>query len=357
MEESGHNPHGEEGPNGMVEVFEGVRFAVEIGEGHEAGDGISQTLASGDYPPEYRRLIDLLRLLTPPGGRVLDLGAHVGSVSLAASALGFEVAAVEASPRNAALLESSVRRNGFSKTRIVRAAVSDRSGTLDFDAFGPYGHVAQNGAGSRTIKVPALTGEQLLESLGWDRVDFIKLDIEGSEVAAIRGLRRRLALDDAPPIYYESNGYTLGFFHLSPLDLKSALEALGYRNYLVEPGRLIPVTANELQPETVVDYLALKRAPTGLPGWEVTPPRTIPTLIEQVLATCDSRNAAERSYIARALADSPRSIRDNSAVREAIDRLRDDPDPNVRDAASRTRPALTRRLRPWWRPRWMSRSA
>ena len=52
----------------------------------------------------------LLARLLRPGDRLLDLGAQIGLVSLAAAALGCEVAAVEACPKNAALLRASARR-------------------------------------------------------------------------------------------------------------------------------------------------------------------------------------------------------------------------------------------------------
>src|SRR5258707_2087396 len=70
-----------------LRVAENVTFEVLT----EDDEPISRTLAAGVYPPEYGFLIELLRAITPTGGRVLDLGAHVGIFSLAAAAAGFEV--------------------------------------------------------------------------------------------------------------------------------------------------------------------------------------------------------------------------------------------------------------------------
>jgi hypothetical protein len=106
--------------------------------------------------------------------------------------------------------------------------------------------------------VRATTVDDLLEELGWERVDFIKMDIEGSEVSAVRGMARLLSRADAPPIFFESNRHTLGFFDKTPSDLKASLAALGYRNYLVAQNRLIPVLPETEQQDTVVDYLAIK---------------------------------------------------------------------------------------------------
>ncbi|MBX6312989.1 MAG: FkbM family methyltransferase [Isosphaeraceae bacterium] len=328
-----------------VAVGEGIGFSVVTGA--EADDGISRRLAAGLFPQEYRPTLEILRATAPPLGRVLDLGAHVGTFSLAAAALGYQVAAVEASPRNANLLRESVARNGFDRMRIIEAAIGDRLGTLEFCPYGPYGHVAQAGSNSPTVVVPALTADRLLDDLGWDRPDFIKMDVEGSEVATIRGMARRLVGEDAPPIVYESNGHTLHFFGMTPYDLKSALERLGYRNYLLEPGRLVPVRASDLQPETVIDYLAIKSLPETLRPWEIAAARPDEEIVAQILATCGSPNVPERAYIARMLASSPRTLRRFPEVARAFAALQADPIAEVRQAA----------VRPSWWNRWLSRSA
>ena len=60
------------------------------------------------------------------------------------------------------------------------------------------------------------------------------MDIEGGELAAIRGMRGLLASADAPPVLYESNGYWLGT-HNSTTEgnLKAAFEKFGYRRLFV----------------------------------------------------------------------------------------------------------------------------
>lgn len=244
---------------GLVEVDADCRFAIKVGSDREAEEEISRSLASGIFPPEYRPLLRELHRLVPAGGRVLDLGAHVGVFSLAASASGYQVVSVEASPRNASLLRASVSRNGFDGMTVVEAGVSDRPGILEFCPYGPYGHAVTDRTEQYTsIEVRATTVDELLSELRWDRVDFIKMDIEGSEVAAVRGMSRLLARADAPPIFYESNRHTLAFFDKTPRALKASLVEQGYRNYLVTPDGLISVSPEEEQEETVVDYLAIK---------------------------------------------------------------------------------------------------
>jgi FkbM family methyltransferase len=316
-------------PLSHVQVAEGVVFAVFT----EADDAISQTLAAGIYQSPNRALLGLARAIVEPGGRILDLGAHIGIFALGAAAAGFEVIAVEAFPRNAAMLAASAARNGFERLRVVHAAVSDRPGTLEFCPGGPYGHVATGNTDEPSEKVPAVTVDSLLAELGIDSVSFIKMDIEGSEVAAVRGMSRLLGGPDAPPVYYESNGHTLGFFGHTPFHLKAALEGLGYANYIPEQGKLVPVAAEEFQPSTVVDYLALKRIPAALRNWQIDRPMRLETIVSRVVASTASEHPAARLDIARGLANAPHRVRAHRRVKTALAALRNDPDARVREAA------------------------
>jgi FkbM family methyltransferase len=189
---------------------------------------------------------DLLRRLVRPGSRVLDLGAHIGTFTLAAASLGCEVLAVEASPENAELLRASVEHNGFTHVRIVQAVASNRSGMVPFSCYGPFGHVFTAATNMPTVEVPAVRADDLLAEVGWERVDLVKLDVEGSEIAALDGMTTLLNRTDAPPIIYESNAHTLGFYGRTPEELRGRLEEHGYASYRLDS------TQSEVE-----DYLAL----------------------------------------------------------------------------------------------------
>lgn len=75
-----------------IEVQPGVTFSAVIDR--RASDPISLELASGRFPESTRAAIEYLQASTPRGGRVLDLGTHVGTFTLAAAAMGYEVVGV-----------------------------------------------------------------------------------------------------------------------------------------------------------------------------------------------------------------------------------------------------------------------
>ena len=198
--------------------------------------------------------------------------------------------------------------NRFDNLGVVAAAVADRGGAVGFIPAGPFGYVVAESSPVGGLDVRSVAVDDLLDEVGWDGVDFIKMDVEGSEVAALIGMARLLRRSDAPPLLVESNGHTLAPFGETPCSLKATLVAYGYRIFQVERRRLIPVAIEELQPTTVVDYLAVKS--TGLPphGWRVDAPMTPRERLRRVRASFRSSIEHDRAYIAAAIDRSPGSL-------------------------------------------------
>nr|MDQ6928749.1 class I SAM-dependent methyltransferase [Actinomycetota bacterium] len=180
-----------------VTAPDGHAFTVMVDP--ELGDPITITLAGGQILDKINvgLMLDLIRA----GDTLLDIGAHLGQFSLSAAAAGCRVLAVEAAPTNAALLRASAARNGFAQLQVVEAAVSDRPGTLEFIARGPWGRVAlssDDGAG-HLVPVPAVTIDEILAEFELNPT-FVKIDVEGSEIPALDGMAALLSRPDAPPI-------------------------------------------------------------------------------------------------------------------------------------------------------------
>jgi FkbM family methyltransferase len=295
-------------------------------------DDITKSILEGRWtlPTHY----DLLRAVGAAGRRVLDLGAHVGTFALFAAALGSEVLAIEASPRNAALLRASAARNAFTRLHVECTAVGAAPGSLEFLQAGPYGHVAGPGMDAPTITVPVTTAQRLLDERGWDDVAFVKMDIEGSEVAALRGMPGLLAQPAPPPIVFESNGHTLHLLGETPAAVRTLLAGAGYRCWLLRPPILVPVEPTELQPDCNVDYLATRTGVDRLDGWEPAPPMTAGERLAGVLASCRADHPHLRAYIARTLRTAGDEVLADARVRQALDGLTRDASPDVRSAAA-----------------------
>jgi len=311
-----------------ISVNDRLRFDIAIAAESLAvsEDSISQSLAGGVYPGEYLPLLDLVNKLTPQAGVVLDLGAHIGTFSLPVAAAGYQIIAIEASPRNAALLQTSVSLNRFDRMRVIHAAVTDRGGTLEFIPHGPWGMTStpqlQQLFGLPTVKVPGVSVDEMLSEIRQEQVHFIKIDVEGSEIPALRGMARLLASPDAPAVYYECCGCTQMLYGKNTRELKATLEEFGYRSYLVEAGRLFPLQVNDFQPDCVTNNLAVKCLPAKLPGWKIGPPLTRKESVNRLMSTLAQVNNGVwgvREHVLSELEVGPTWLLSDKAVREALE--------------------------------------
>lgn len=114
---------------------------------------------------------------------VLDLGSHIG-VSVLAFRAAFpdaEIVAVEPDPHSySRLRRNTAQLNGV---RLRRLALTAHDGEA---AFAPAAQPWVSALGHGGITVQARTLETLLDELGWDRVDLLKIDIEGAELDVLR---------------------------------------------------------------------------------------------------------------------------------------------------------------------------
>jgi len=148
-----------------------------------------------------------------PGDVVLDVGAHLGTFTRLALRSGAGlVIAVEPEPTNIACF----RRN-FSqeldqrRVILVEAALWETSGTMDLaPGAGNSGGFTLVDEIRRApgITVRATTLDEVVQGVSPDRLDFIKMDIEGGERHALRGGRetiRRLAPRMAICVYHRAD--------------------------------------------------------------------------------------------------------------------------------------------------------
>jgi FkbM family methyltransferase len=259
-------------------------------------DPIAQTFRAGQVWCPH--LCDLMLTLVKPGDALLDLGAHLGSESLPAAAAGCRVVAVEASRRNAELLQASAERNGFTQMRVVHAAAGASEGTADFSPHGPWGHVYSDATKMASVPTRVAAVDDLVREVGWTRVDFLKMDIEGSEISALRGMEHLLGREDAPLLLYESNAGGLKYYNQTVQALKREVERFGYANFLVQPNRVLrPVQADDVQPEYNVDYLAWKRRPAHLGRWRIGPPLSRREIQRMLIHSVEAADANQMVYL------------------------------------------------------------
>ena len=140
------------------------------------------------------------------GDVVYDLGANTGIHSLHFSQLvgaNGLVYAFEPMPYNLAEIALVIKLNQIKNIEIVPKAVSDRAGSFDF-AVGNHTKAGSLEVGldsTQVVKVPVVTLDDLV-ALGMRAPDFLKIDIEGAEGAALEGMDRTAA-EHHPSMYIE----------------------------------------------------------------------------------------------------------------------------------------------------------
>ena len=143
----------------------------------------------------------VLQALIPSGGVVIDVGANVGALTLpAARRVGPQgrVLALEAAPRIADLLANTVRLNGLDWVEVRQFAAGEADGTLRFNLSAQTTHnsVLVPNDFTETIDIPSRRLDTLLGPR--ERVDLVKIDVEGAELQVWRGMQRIVA--DNPDI-------------------------------------------------------------------------------------------------------------------------------------------------------------
>ncbi len=174
------------GDEDVVEVVvNGVKIHVDA-----ADPSISQTLIQHGYYEPY--ISTAFERYVTAGNTVLDIGANIGVHSVLAGKLvgpNGRVIAVEPYSENCRLILRSFRANGFTNLELFPIAADDQPGWTYFGVSigsnaGLFDETDGELVDRRSLVVPRFA----LDSIVTGKVDFIKIDIEGAEPRAIRGL-------------------------------------------------------------------------------------------------------------------------------------------------------------------------
>jgi FkbM family methyltransferase len=171
---------------------------------------------------------------------ILDVGANVGTFLLPIlrhAAIRGRGLAVEPAVDSATLLEENVRINHLDKRiTIANVAFGDAARVANLQARANHD---DTGMRSLTVEddtagtVRVTRGDEVLRSLGLQRVDVLKVDVEGGELAVLSGLDRLLR--ERPPrlVIVELLHYPAEGSSGSIPQIVSLLGGLGYRGWWI----------------------------------------------------------------------------------------------------------------------------
>lgn len=132
-----------------------------------------------------------------PGDVVLDCGAHVGTFSRRAlAARAGLVVAIEPGRKQLECLRRNLAAEiGAGRVRIIGEGVWDKQDQLDLhsNSDSATASLVFCGTSSSSERVPVTTIDEIVSRLNLDKVDFLKMDIEGAEQKALSGAAATLA--------------------------------------------------------------------------------------------------------------------------------------------------------------------
>lgn len=209
-------------------------------------------LLRGKYERHTRTLFEQsLR----PGAVVLDIGAHIGYFTLlAARAVGPSgcVYAFEPDSSNYRFLGHNVALNGVEDVvTTVPKAVADTSGIREFFANTKSSVASSFWGSGRSVTATRVDCTTVDDFLGGGEIDVVKLDVEGAEIAALRGMRRTLTSGRRLVLFVECNPTGLASSGASAPELFDELASLELDVRVIDEKqrRLLPVTSELLNPD------------------------------------------------------------------------------------------------------------
>jgi FkbM family methyltransferase len=192
-------------PDGVTEMkFNGMTILIDLDEdiGRRIYDnGINR------YEPSATSAI---RRNVSLGDQIVEVGGHYGVHTLLfRDIVGKKgsVSVFEPDPKNAELLRKSIHRNGFDNINLFELGCADKKNTTSLQRVSggsgrgfissAEGREGFKGNIERTFEIETTTLKSHLDNENISHVDFIKIDVEGAELAVLQGLGDRIHDVDA----------------------------------------------------------------------------------------------------------------------------------------------------------------
>jgi FkbM family methyltransferase len=258
------------GDHTALTELEGMMIYVDT----RSTDVAPHLLLRGMWEPEAT---GLFQRLIRPGDTVLDLGANLGVYTLlAARAVGptGRVHGFEPNRRYAGLIARSLSVNGYAgHAQVHPVAVGETAGMAALRFFwdwGGGGHLALGAEGpaegQESQPCPVVALDEMFDDPDF-RVQLLKIDIEGAEARALRGMWRLLERSPEARLMFEFAPGLIAGHGVAPGEMIHLLRELGFRFWEIgEASRLREVSADSLAmaEDGLRNILAARGAP--VPG-------------------------------------------------------------------------------------------
>lgn len=215
------------------------------------------------------------------GGNILDIGANIGYTTFVFSKIleePFKIFAFEPEERNIEILKQASQKYEFSANMVsIAAAVGDKEGEIEL-----WHNEAHNGdhriltdelkrqlrGPIKIQKMPMVTVDNYLKKLGGNfPISFIKIDVQGYELAVCKGMIDTLNQNPDIVIGFEYSPSIIETLGFQPEELLQFFRERGYKFYLLNSENKIQpydieqgcIKLRQIRPHDYIDILCARR--------------------------------------------------------------------------------------------------
>lgn len=164
-------PEYREYEKGLIRRFDGHDFAIFRTENRALDEILQDFMLHKDYEPETTKIV---KSVVKSDDVAVDAGASIGYFTLLLARQAKEVYSFEPTTNQFPVLEENVRLNGYQNVKLFNTALAEETKKIRINANADF----------QGVDVDAVALDDVLP----EKVDFIKMDIDGSEPQALKGL-------------------------------------------------------------------------------------------------------------------------------------------------------------------------
>jgi FkbM family methyltransferase len=141
-------------------------------------------------------------------GLVIDCGAHIGFFSIKMAKKAKKVIAIEPFDVNVSFLTENIRMNHITNISVIQKAVGSRKEKRKLFLGESYDSPSFRPLSNSYVEVEVDTLDNICKSQDVQRIDILKVDVEGAELEVLRGAEESLKVtrNIAMELHYEGEG-------------------------------------------------------------------------------------------------------------------------------------------------------
>jgi FkbM family methyltransferase len=233
-----------------------IRFILEEGKVFDCPlqSAVAKMMFFGNFE---KNELAFFRNSLRSGQIFLDIGANVGIYTIIASKLvgdGGHVYSFEPSKRELEILNHNIKINHLENITVIEKAISAHSGIAQLamakdgglNSFADTHRLDQQIETWQTVETISL--DEFIQEYSIQKVDFIKIDVEGAEKLVFQGASQFLASDSQAIILFESSELNVSGFGYSVQEFLTSLSKSGLSVFYLDQGGLpLPIVMHDVR--------------------------------------------------------------------------------------------------------------